>query len=50
LLLQEKTLLKETEQWLIIFRNIARRGFLSFGSNGKATLGSMEEASWSILV
>jgi hypothetical protein len=31
-------IVKDNENWLLVFKNNARRGFLAHGSNGKATL------------
>jgi hypothetical protein len=34
---------KDNENWLLVFKKSAKRGFLALGSNGKTILGPREE-------
>jgi hypothetical protein len=40
---------KDKVNWLLVFKNSARRGFLALRSNGKTILGPREEKSWTTL-
>jgi hypothetical protein len=46
----KKKIAEDNENWLLIFKNSARRGFLASGSNGKTILGPREEKSWTTLL
>jgi hypothetical protein len=41
-----RSIVKDSENWLLVFRNTARRGFLDLGSNRKTILGPREGKSW----
>jgi hypothetical protein len=45
-----KTVVKDTENWILVFKNNSRRCFLALGPNRKTILGPREEKSWTILM
>jgi hypothetical protein len=43
-------IVKDDENWLLVLKNSARRGFLALGSNGKTILFPREEKNWTTLL
>jgi hypothetical protein len=43
------SVVKDNENWLLVLKNCARRGFLVLGSNGSTILGPREENSWTTM-
>jgi hypothetical protein len=43
------SIVKDNENWLLFFKNSARRGFLALGPYGKTILNPREEKSWTTL-
>jgi hypothetical protein len=39
-------IVKDNENWLLVFKNSDRRGFLALGSYGKIITGPMEGKRW----
>jgi hypothetical protein len=44
------SIVKDNKDWLLDFKNSARRGILAFGSNGKTILGPRDEKVWTSLI
>jgi hypothetical protein len=40
---------KDNENWLLVFKNSVREGFLAIGANGKTIFGPREGKSWNTL-
>jgi hypothetical protein len=44
------SIVKDNENWPLLFKSSVTRGFLAFESNGKTILSPREEKSWTTLV